>query len=157
MASRRFFSRPVRTPCRNKRERGAFMAEAAVSVGLLFFIIFAFSELGVFLYRQLTLQYLVNDTARWASLGEVTEIRNSISFRHYTADQVKDHLRLAAGKYNIGISVNDIHLCPVTDPTCTTSIPLQKDAIFSLRVTRNFPLIFRYRIPISVHAVGRVE
>jgi hypothetical protein len=135
------------------------MFEATIGSGLFLLVMFTLVGISTFLYKQITLQYVVNETMRWATIEDVhrsgVRVRNIAS---YTNAQIKTELERRAGLYNITLTDSDIHICPVGTPNCATEIGSNTTNLFSIatrRAVRILPGLLSFTI--RAQAVGRTE
>ena len=115
---------------RKYSDGGSVMLEVAASIGPFLFIIYLFCSLGVHLYHRVGLQFAVNQTARWASIGDVqfvdanrTKVQNISGL---TLANIRTRLKNQAIFYGISLTDNEIQVqrvCGVGEPvaSCTVS------------------------------------
>jgi TadE-like protein len=166
----------------NRAQNGAVMVEAAIGSFLFFVVFFTFMDLGLYMYRQVSLQYAVNRAMRWATIGDVemttwgTGVRVSVDPLGYSSSDIKDYLIEQAESVGVELDAADIAICDSTSVgSCTTAVTQVgslgvSDAlapvttvpgVFVIQVERDLPLHFNFwlpaTLPLRAHAVGRSE
>lgn len=145
---------------------GAVLVETAISIGFFLILIFSFMDLGIHLYRQVSLQFIVNHTTRWASIGDVQFISGGTRIQRvgtYTVSRIHDEILRQGQLYGVPIQPNQIVLesvCDAANPGCTVSAlgTIPGDSMFRLAVNQgNRRILGFFNLSMRASALGLSE
>ncbi len=106
--------------------RGQAMAELAVTIMVFFMFLLALADIVRIYNTWMTMQFAVNEGARWGSLGNTTTGLGR-------EDSIRQHIAARMNQFNMPISAGDV----VIDPPGAPNIPL---ALYRVSVSRNLPV-----------------
>ncbi len=122
-------------------ESGVAMIECTISLLPFTLLLIGFLQLSIAAFHIVSLQYVLNRTSRWASIGH-----GSIDGRLPVSD-VKEHAKQLFETLGLRSDDLSLHVCPASEPNCSSD----SDAGSS-----QFVAIIAKKDPESILGVGSI-
>ncbi|MCO6432537.1 MAG: hypothetical protein J5J00_16910 [Deltaproteobacteria bacterium] len=142
-----------------RRQRASVNIEAALSSAAMLTTVCIAMQIAVVLFRQVSLQFAVNETARWAAIENVQfSTPRSFTVSPYSSSQIKAKLTAEAARFGISLNPSDIKICPFSDPGCAVEVGSAAPGLFIITVQRQAPFSFGFfTASLSAQAIARRE
>ncbi len=130
--------------------RGAGMIEAVLCFAILALTAFPSMGIGLYFYKQISVQYSLQSAMRWATLGETES--------GFTREQsIRNRIVTTASKLGVTLQPEDFHICLASNPSCTTDQAGGAEEMITIWASHPVVIVGWHNLTVRARVLGRNE